>query len=343
MAHKKEPGKASFGRPPDNSRAARSCNLASAHDDPADRGGPHASLQGYFLLFAGMTVVGCYVALSKPLTAIMPVFLLAWFRFAIGAIAMAGWLKPGSVDHPLNRHLVGTLFLQSFFGTFLFSICMLYGVSLTSATASGVILSSMPAIVALLSWLLLREWLSARVWLAIGLAIAGVALLTLVKPVAAPGATKSALPWLGNLLVFVSVVCESIYVILGKRLTGALSPRRISALINLCGLALMTPLGLWQASQFDFTTLDGTSWALLMFYALAASQWSTWLWLSGLRTVPASQSGVFTIAMPLAATAIGVTFLGESLHWVYALAFALACAGILLITTDRRPDWTNRV
>ncbi|MFK7962361.1 MAG: DMT family transporter [Burkholderiaceae bacterium] len=342
MARKNTPGKPSSGHQGDDLRVTHSGKVTSGSDDPAGPGGPHASLQGYFLLFAGMTLVGCYVALSKPLTAIMPVFLLAWFRFAIGAIAMAGWLRPGTDDQPLTRNLLGALFLQSFFGNFLFSICMLYGISMTSATASGVILSSMPAIVALLSWLLLRESLSTRIWLAIGLAVAGVALLTLFKPAVAPGAPESTLAWLGNLLVFSSVVCESIYVILGKRLTGALSPRRISALINLWGLALMTPVGLWHASQFDFATLDGASWALLIFYALAASQWSTWLWLSGLKSVPASQSGVFTIAMPLAATAIGVSFLGESLHWIHALAFALACAGILLITTDRRPNRANR-
>jgi len=296
------------------------------------------SRRGYLFLFAGMTVVGSYVALSKPLTAIMPVFLLAWFRFAIGAVAMAGWLRATPNHQPLNRRLLGTLFMQSLFGNFLFSICMLYGVSMTSATASGLILSAMPAMVALLSWLLLRERLSTRVWLAIGLAVAGVALLTIVKPNLAPGQQIGTLSWLGNLLVFAAVICESVYVILGKRLTGGLSPRRISALINLYGLILITPLGIWQASHFDFSTLNSTAWALLVFYALAASQWATWLWLTGLRTVPASRSGVFTIAMPLAATAIGVSFLGESLHWIHTLAFALACAGILLITTEKRED-----
>ena len=45
-------------------------------------------LTGYLLLFSGMAVVGSYVALSKPLTAVFPVFLLAWLRFAIAALVM---------------------------------------------------------------------------------------------------------------------------------------------------------------------------------------------------------------------------------------------------------------
>lgn len=306
--------------------------------------------RGYTLLFLGMALVGVYVALSKPLTVAIPVFLLAWLRFAIGGLAMLPWLRRRSTDQPLTRSRVGTLFLCSFFGNFLFSICMLYGVSMTSATASGVILSSMPAIVALMSWLILRERLSLRTWLAVGLAVAGVAALTLGPAGADGGAAGPAahqatpgsetvngnsLYWLGILLVFVSVFCESTYVILGKRLTAALSPQRIAALINLSGLILMTPLGLWQASTFDFASLSGSTWLLLVFYGLAASMWSTWLWLSGLKYVPAGRSGVFAIAMPLAATAIGVVFLGETPGWIHLIAFALAALGVLLVTTEQ--------
>ena len=46
------------------------------------------------------------------------------------------------------------LFAQSFFGNFLFSICMLYGVSLTSAVAAGLVMSTIPAVVAVLMGLI---------------------------------------------------------------------------------------------------------------------------------------------------------------------------------------------
>jgi drug/metabolite transporter (DMT)-like permease len=137
-------------------------------------------------------------------------------------------------------------------------------------------------------------------------------------------------------MVFCCVCCEAVYIILGKRLTKSLSPKRISALINLIGLALMLPLGLWQASSFQFAQVSMPVWGLLLFYSIAASMLSTWLWLTGLKTVPASQSGVFTIALPMAATVVGVGFLGESFTVVHAVAFACAAAGILLISTDSR-------
>jgi drug/metabolite transporter (DMT)-like permease len=294
-------------------------------------------LRGYLLLFSGMALVGVSVALSKPLTAALPVFLLAWLRFGIAAVAMLPWLRSRPGDAPLNRSLIGTLFVQSLFGNFLFSILMLSGVALTSAAATGVILATLPAVVALLSWAVLRERLGARVWAAVSLAVAGVVVLTLSRTGMA-GAPQSVA---GNLLVFGCVFCEAVYVILGKRLTASLSAKRISALLNLWGLVLMTPFGLRQALDFDFATLGAGTWALLLFYALAASMFSTWLWLSGLRHVPANQSGVFTIAMPLAASTVAVVFLGERLGLAHAVAFGCAAAGILLIAGARQAGTRN--
>ena len=47
----------------------------------------------FLCLALSMSLVGVYVALSKPLVAAIPVFLLGWMRFGIAAVAMAGWLK----------------------------------------------------------------------------------------------------------------------------------------------------------------------------------------------------------------------------------------------------------
>ena len=289
---------------------------------------PHSRALGYALLAAGMALVGTYVALSKPLTAAFPVLLLAWLRFAIAAVAMLPWTAGQPGDAPLTARQWGALFTQSFFGNFLFSICMLTGVSMTSASAAGVILSTLPAVVALMSWMFLRERIDARVWTAVALAVAGVATLSLSRDAGA-GAPAHALA--GNLLLLGCVACEAVYVIIGKRLTASLSAMRISALINLIGLALMTPFGLAQAREFNFTAVGAGTWALLVFYALSASVFSTWLWLSGQKRVAASHSGVFTIAMPLAASAVGVLALGEQPGMAHLLAFACAAAGIALI------------
>ena len=295
-----------------------------------------ARLGAYACLALSMSLVGSYVALSKPLVAAIPVFLLAWLRFGIGGLAMVHWLPRPADEPPMTPETRKLLFLESFLGNFLFTICMLYGVSLTSAVSAGVIMGSIPAVVALLSWAFLRERIGPRIWAAIACAGLGMALLGLAQSGANSGRTSLApapgSAWLGNLLVFGAVLCEAAYAVIGKKLTAAMGPKRITSLINLWGLALVTPFGLYVAWDFDFSGVRPGMWLLLVFYSLAASVWTVWLWMTGLKRVPAAQSGVFTVMLPVAAALVGVFALKEDLGRLQLLAFILALAGVLLAT-----------
>ncbi|MEP6558156.1 MAG: DMT family transporter [Burkholderiales bacterium] len=294
-----------------------------------------------------MALVGSYVALSKPLVAVFPVFLLAWLRFCVGGLAMPHWLKKPAFEPSLSRQTHWLLFLESFLGNFLFSVLMLYGVSMTSAVSAGVIMASIPAAVALMSFVFLRERIGARVWGGVACAAIGIALFSLSKtkllgqagPADAADSTLKT-PWLGDLLVFGAVLCEASYAVIGKKLTGALGAKRITSIVNLVGFALMTPFGLYVAIGFDFRAVSGGLWLLFLFYALAASIWTVWLWMTGLKQVPAAQAGVFTVMLPISAAAVGVLALGETLSAAQLLAFGIALLGILLATWPER--WSRR-
>lgn len=297
----------------------------------------------YGCLALSMALVGSYVALSKPLAAVFPVLLLAWLRFGIGGVAMAHWLKKPPDEPPLTRQTRALLFLESFLGNFLFTLCMISGVKLTTAVSAGVIMAAIPAAVAVLSWLFLRERVAPRVWAGVVCAVVGIGLLSLSRhelhaPVdAAPGAAHAAsLAWLGNLLLVGAVLCEASYAVIGKKLTGTLGPRRISSLINLWGFVLSTPFGLWLAWRFDFAAVPAGTWLLLLVYALAACMWTVWLWMTGLKSVPAAQAGVFTVLLPISAALVGVLVLGERLSGAQLLAFAVALVGVLLATLPSR-------
>jgi drug/metabolite transporter (DMT)-like permease len=67
--------------------------------------------------------------------------------------------------------------------------------------------------------------------------------------------------------------------------------------------------------------------------------WTVWLWMTGLRHVPAAQAGVFTVMLPIATALVGVLVLGERLQAAEMWAFASALVGVLLATlpTRRKP------
>jgi drug/metabolite transporter (DMT)-like permease len=299
-----------------------------------------------FCLILSMSLVGSYVALSKPLTLVLPVFLLAWLRFGIGGLAMFRWLKKSNDEPAMSTQTKRLVFIESFLGNFLFSICMLYGVSMTSAVTAGVIMAMIPAVVALMSWAFLRERISQRVWLAVACGVLGIILYSLSNSEQyrqqirrldinlllnfANTATDNSL--LGSLLLFGAVLCEAAYAVIGKKLTNTLSPKRISALINAWGFALITPFGIYVARNFNFDGVPVSSWLLLVFYALAASVWSVWLWMTGLKLIPASAAGVYTVFLPISAALVGVFVLGERLNFLQFTGLGIALLGVVLAT-----------
>jgi len=297
---------------------------------------PATQWLAYVCLASSMALVGSYVGLSKVLVVVFPIFLLAFLRFGIAAVAMGGWVKRGAAEPRLDARDRKLLFLESFFGNFLFSICMLYGVSMSSALAAGVIMAGIPAAVAVLSRVFLHERIPLRTVLGIACAVGGIALVSLTKNVGDPNPSAQHSSLLGNLLLVAAVLCEASYVVIGKKLTGNVSPKRISALINLWGLALVAPFGVWQALRFDFTAVGAASWWLLTFYSIAASMVTVWLWMTGLKHVPASKAGIFTVLLPISAAAVGVLFLGERFSVAQATAFVLALAGVVLATWPSR-------
>jgi len=254
-------------------------------------------------------------------------------RFAIAAVAMAPWLRRPAVEAPLDSRTGRLLFVESFFGNFLFSICMLFGIRQSTALAAGVIMAALPAVVAVLSWLLLKERVGLRVGAGIACAIAGIALVAFARDAEGELASGSLV---GIALLVGAVTCEAIYVVVGKKLAATVGPKRISAIINLWGLVLVAPFALWQLRGFSPSFIPESSWWLLLAYSIAASVVTVWLWMTGLKRVPAASAGIFTVFLPISAAAVGATFYGEEFTRSQAAAFALALAGVALAAWPAR-------
>ncbi|WP_028208415.1 DMT family transporter [Paraburkholderia nodosa] len=284
-------------------------------------------------LIASMLLVGSNVGIGKSIVAFIPVPLFALLRFVI-ALAVLGPLLRRSKMQQVKRGEWINLFLQALFGTFGFTLLMLGGVHRTSAVAAGVITSTIPAVVALFSWLFLRERPDARALASIVLAIAGIAVINLAHVGGSGDSGASSL--IGNLMVLGAVCCESLYVILSRRLTQTLAPLDICAYTHLFGLLLMLPVGLPGALSFDFASVPAGIWWLALWYGLSASVFSFCLWMMGIRHVPGSIAGVFTAVLPVAAAVYGIAFLGERPTPAHGIALACVVAGIGLASLKIR-------
>ena len=174
----------------------------------------------YAQLAAAMALVGANVAVAKLLAEALPIPLIACLRCALACLVL--W--------PLARAMEGrvrvapaalrNLALQAVFGTALYNAGLLAGLWYTSALEAGLVLATLPAVVALGSALWLRERLAPRLWAAVALASCGMAGLTLARVGGGAGGSAPGDAAWGNALVFGGLCGEAVYVLLAKRLSG---------------------------------------------------------------------------------------------------------------------------
>lgn len=271
-----------------------------------------------------MILVGANVGVAKILAESLPIALIAFLRCVL-AVAVLWPLARALEGAPgLPRVTLLNLFWQAVFGTAVYNAGLLAGLRLTTALEGGLVLATLPAVVAVGAWGLLRERFSGRQAIAAGLAGAGMAAITLARLGGGGGGSLA-----GNLLVFGGVCGEAAYVLLTRRM-GAVPVVTASLWMQVFSALVLLPFAVPGFGAL--AGLDATLAALLVFHALTASLLCLLLWYQGLKVVPAGVAGVFTAFLPASAAVVAVVFLGEHFSAVHVLGFSLMIISMLLAT-----------
>lgn len=286
----------------------------------------------YLELTAAMTIVGSSVVAGKYLVNSMPVFLAAGLRFAISvAILIPLLIQEKKLPIPGKKDLI-VLFLLSFTGVFLFNVLLLYGLTMTGATESGIITSTAPAMIGLLSYLLLRERIGFIKASGIALSVLGVLSMNVFGEMHGDSRGFSSLP--GNLLVFGAVLCEALFTVLGKFLSGRVTPLAITTYVSLFGFLQFFPFAVYQGTAYPLVSLSVQDWSVLLYYALVVTVAAYLLWYRGVSKVSAGTAGIFTGVLPLSTIFFSTYFLKETLTTFHLVGMGLVLIGIILVSRE---------
>jgi drug/metabolite transporter (DMT)-like permease len=132
------------------------------------------TISPYVKLVLAMIIIGSFVVVNKVLTSTCPIFLASGIRLLIGTIILNSLvlIKEKRLPRLTKRDFI-IIFTQSFIGVFLFSFFMLYGLKFPSVMESGIITSTTPAIIGLISLLFFKEKLNNNQTLGIVFAFLG--------------------------------------------------------------------------------------------------------------------------------------------------------------------------
>jgi len=285
-------------------------------------------------LAGAMILVGSVVVSAKFIVEQFPILLgLGIRQVAATAIMVAIVLLVEKRLPTFRRRDHGIILLQTLSGVVMFNILLLAGVERTTAAASGIITSTVPAWIAVLS-LAIGERITWLTMIGIAMAMGGVAVVNLAG--GDNGAGEASAPLLGGVLVMGAVISEALFTIFGKAVSGRVTPIANCYMVCVYGSLMFLPFALWQLPGFDFGSVSASGWIALAWSAGPVMVGAFFLWFTGLRVVPANSAAVFTGLIPVSALICAAIFLGERIGWPHYVGMGCVIAAILLVARPQR-------
>lgn len=282
-------------------------------------------LQGYFQLSLAMVLVGSTVVASKVIASGLPPFTATALRFAIALPLFLLLMRITATPWPrLAKGDWRILLLQAGAGSVGYTTLLISGLKLTPAADAGVIIGTLPAVSAAIAILLLGERPDRLLLLAIALAGAGV--LAIVVPSDAGGARSL----VGSALIFGAVVCEGLFILLGKRLEAEVPPLVLSTLMAGLGGAIAIPFAVAELPLAGAATAPAL--VAVAYYALVPTVAGFLLWYAGLAKVSGTEASVFTALAPVSAVLLAPAVLGEPIVAKQTIGIACVLSAVLSLS-----------
>jgi len=286
--------------------------------------------QGFLYLALAMATVGSTVVASKLIAAGLPPFTATALRFAVALPLFATLMAYTRTPWPCpDWRDALVLLLQAGAGSVGYTALLILGLRYTSAADAGIIIGTMPVAATATAILVLGERPRPATLTAIALAAAGV---LFIAAQARPGQPQS---WLGNLLIFGAIVCESLFILLNKRLRQPLRPLAQSACMSALGLAVAAPAALLESPWAG--GLPPGALLAVAYYAVVPTVAGFLLWYAGAERVSGAEAALFTAVAPVAALLLAAGVLGEPVTPRQLLGVACVLASVFMLGLQPSP------
>ncbi len=268
---------------------------------------------------AASAIWGATFVASKVALAVIPPFVLVAGRFALAWLLLRLVLRIRRIESVPWRQswiplLIGAVGMDLSIGA------QFIGTALTSASQGALVTSAAPALMAVFAAFLLGERLRPLHVVAIGIATAGVVLVT--------GIGGTGFHPLGHGALAVAAATWALYSVLTRWASRTLDPMAVLAGASGWGALLALPFTRWDwpVARLLEPAIGGS----VVFIALGATVLAFLLWSWGCARLPARIGGLFMFVQPVIGTALAAWLLGELPGWTLYAGGGLILAGVSL-------------
>ncbi len=208
----------------------------------------------------------------------------------------------------------------------------------TSVASSVALVTTNPIWIGLGSWIVLREQLSRRMVTAIGMALAGSAVVFLADENIATASAPQ--PMLGNTLALIGSLAMCGYLLIGRRLRAGVTLLSYVGVVYAVAAVFLVATAL--AFSAPLVTISATAWLIVLALALGPQLLGHTAFNWSLKHFPATVVAVAILGEPIGSTLLAWLMLGEPIGAIKLGGMALLLGGIVLAATPITPHSTTR-
>jgi len=231
-----------------------------------------------------------------------------------------------SVLRSLPRSDVVRLLLLGLLGNGLYQLFFVHGVARTRAGNAAIIVAAAPAFIALIARMRGMERVKKMTFVGIGLSVLGVALV--IAGSAKP--TNGEVTLFGSVLVFLGVLCWSVYTILLQPYTTRIDVARLSAITMVGGAVPLLLASAPALARIDWSKVGTGGWLALLYSSVVSMGLAYIFWYRGLRILGPTRTAVYANLQPIVALAVAWAILGEVPTIFQGVGAATIIAGVFL-------------
>lgn len=284
----------------------------------------------YILLVIAAILWGGNFVIGRGFAATMPPFTLALIRWIVAFLFFLPFAKNELVENiPLWKKEWKTLFWMSLTGIVGFNTLLYIAVHYTTSINAALINAPTPALIALLSFLFLKETVHTRHIIGIVFSIIGVTWIV------SRGSLEALLSFSinkGELWMLVAITSWSIYSVIIKKNTGRLPAAGSFLVTIIIGIFIIAPFAVYEWIVEKPMTITFTSFLGFLYIGIFASIVAFLSWNKAVADLGPGKASPFLNLIPVFASIFAITFIGETLTSAQLIGGAITIFGVLITT-----------
>lgn len=267
------------------------------------------------------------IVLARGVVDIIPPVSFAFWRWSVAFVLLLpfAWRRVRQ-DWPVALRHWKILSITALLGISGFNTLLYTAVHTTTAINGALIQSTMPAVIILISLILYREKVKALQLCGVMSCIVGAGLVVLRGDL---GALLDMALVRGDVLMVVAVVMYAFYSALLRRRPPI---HMLSFLIYTFGIGVLglLPFYGWELATVGAFVPNGRVMASILYVAVFPSIVAYFCWNRGIDLIGPNRGGLFINFIPVFASIMAVTWLGESLMAFHFIGMGLVLGGMIL-------------